>query len=140
MIILLYTFFVFCFDWCKEQTIYLILFNKLSELLPAFICKTAIGNLWSIWLYVNIFSLEWSGFKIPVPLNFVENILLSKASIVFLYYPPPSPIPPKKLRKVFKNTFFGSSFFFQDFLVFHFSQNSWFRPLNLCDVHEPLQL
>ena len=80
---LLYTFSVICFDWYKESTICLISFNKLSELLPAFTCARATGNLWSICLGVNILSLEWSGFKMPAPLDFVKNILLSKASRIF---------------------------------------------------------
>ena len=41
---LLYTFLVICSD-CYEETIFLISFNKLSELLPAFTCARAIGNL-----------------------------------------------------------------------------------------------
>ena len=45
LITLLYTFLVICFDWCKEQIICLISFNKLSELLSAFTCARAIGNL-----------------------------------------------------------------------------------------------
>ena len=57
---LLYTFLVICFDWYKELTVSLILFNKLSELLPAFTCARAIGNFWSICYGANILS--------PVPL------------------------------------------------------------------------
>ena len=33
-------------------------FNKLSELLPAFACARAIGDLWSICLGVNIFGFK----------------------------------------------------------------------------------
>ena len=58
LIMLLHTFLVICFDWYKEQTICIISFNKLSELLSAFICERAIGNLWSIYLGCNILSLE----------------------------------------------------------------------------------
>ena len=62
------------FDWYKEQTICLISFNKLSELFPAFTCATAIGNLWSNCLGVNIL--------IPVPVvAFNENNPLLKALI-----------------------------------------------------------
>ena len=50
------------------------------ELLPAFTYARAIGNFWIICLGVNILSLEWSRFKRLVPLVFVGNILLSKAS------------------------------------------------------------
>ena len=53
---LLYTFLVICFDWYKELTVCLILFNKLSELLPAFTCTRAIGNFWSSCYGVNILS------------------------------------------------------------------------------------
>ena len=52
---LLYTFLVISFDWCKEKTIFW--FHLLiSELLPAFTCARAIGNLRSICLEVNILS------------------------------------------------------------------------------------
>ena len=44
-IMFLYTFFVISFDWWKEETIGLILFNKTFELLPVFTCARAIGNL-----------------------------------------------------------------------------------------------
>ena len=57
---LFYTSLVISFDWYKEHTIFLIWFNEFSELLPAFTCARAIGNLSSIYLRVNIFS--------PVPL------------------------------------------------------------------------
>ena len=60
LIMLLYAFLVISFDWCKEYTICLISFNKRSELLPAFICARAVGNLWSNSLRVIILS--------PVPL------------------------------------------------------------------------
>ena len=42
---LLYTFLGIPFDRCKEYAICLISFNKLSELLPDFICARTIGNL-----------------------------------------------------------------------------------------------
>ena len=76
---LLYTVLVICLDWYKEETICLISFNTLSKLLPVLTCARAIGNLWSICLGANILSLEWSGFKMPEPLDLIENILLSKA-------------------------------------------------------------
>ena len=50
LIMLLYTFLVTCFNCC------IISFNKLSELLPAFTCARAIGNLCSICLGVRILS------------------------------------------------------------------------------------
>ena len=71
---LLYTFLVISFDWYKEQTIFLISFNRLFELLPAFTCAGAIGNLWSNCIGVNILS--------PVPVvGFNENNPLLKALI-----------------------------------------------------------
>ena len=57
----------------------LISFNKFSELLPAFTCARAIGNVWSICFGVNILSLELSVSKIPDPVDFVKNIVLLKA-------------------------------------------------------------
>ena len=51
--------------------------------MPAFTCARAVGNLWGICLGVRTLNLEWSGFKMPVPLDFVENILLSKAPRIF---------------------------------------------------------
>ena len=59
-IMFLYTFLVIFFDWYKEWTICLIAINKFPKLLSVFIYDGAIGNLWSIWLGVNILS--------PVPL------------------------------------------------------------------------
>ena len=83
LIMLLYTFLVICLNWYKEWTTCLISFYKLSELLPAFTCESAIGNFWSICLDLTTLSLEWSRFKMPAPLDFVKNVLLSKASKVF---------------------------------------------------------
>ena len=100
----LYTFLVICFDWYKEQTICLISFNKFSELLLAFTCARAIANLWSICLGVSTLSLQWSGFKMPAPLDFVKNILLSKVSKIVS-------LPSKKILQVIKNNFFFLFFF-----------------------------
>ena len=55
-IILLYTFLVTYFSWYKEYMIWQISFSKFSDVLSAFTCATAVGNLWSIWLGVNILS------------------------------------------------------------------------------------
>ena len=44
-IILLYTFLVFSFARYKKYMICLISFNKFSDVLPAFTCASAIGNL-----------------------------------------------------------------------------------------------
>ena len=72
LIMLLYTFLVIPFDWCRDKTICLISFNNLSELLPVFTCVRATGNLWSICLGVNILS------HVPF-FDFYENIPLLKA-------------------------------------------------------------
>ena len=55
------------------------LFSKFSDVLPAFTCARAIGNLWGICLGVNILRLEWSEKPVPLPVVFIGNILLSKA-------------------------------------------------------------
>ena len=44
LIMLLYTFLGIYLDWYQEQTICLISFNKLPELLSAFTCARAIGK------------------------------------------------------------------------------------------------
>ena len=54
-ITLLYTFLVISFDHYTEYTICLISFNNFSDVLPAFTCASAISNLGSICLGVNIF-------------------------------------------------------------------------------------
>ena len=67
---LFYTFSMICFDWYKELTVCLILFDKLSELLPGFTYARAIGNLWRICHGANILS--------PVPvvaLYFASDII-----------------------------------------------------------------
>ena len=71
--------------------------------MPAFTYARAIDNLWNICLCVNILSLEWLRFKMPAPLDFIQNILLSKASRIFS-------LPSKKLRK-FSRTISFSRFF-----------------------------
>ena len=55
-IILLYTFLVISFSQYKEYMIFLISFNMFSDVLSAFTCASAIDNLWSICLGVNILS------------------------------------------------------------------------------------
>ena len=61
---LLYTFLVSSFVRYKEYTICLISFNKLPELLPAFISARAVGNLGSICLSVSIFKPSPSCFTL----------------------------------------------------------------------------
>ena len=65
-------FFSYFFYWYSEFTICLISFNRFSELLPAFTCARAIGNLWSSCLGVIILS------SVPF-VNFNENNPLLKA-------------------------------------------------------------
>ena len=52
--ILLYTFLVTSFSLYKKYMICLISIHKFSDVLPAFTCAWAIGNLWSIFLGLNI--------------------------------------------------------------------------------------
>ena len=59
-IILLYTFSVIYFAQFKEYVVWRISFCKFSDLLLGFICNSAIGNLWSIYLGINILRLEQS--------------------------------------------------------------------------------
>ena len=56
-IMFLHTYLVTSFVCYKEYMIYLILFIKFSDVLPAFTCASAIANIWSICLGVNIPSL-----------------------------------------------------------------------------------
>ena len=53
-IILLYTFLVISFAGYNEHMTYLILFSKLPDVLRAFTCARAIGNLWSLCFRVKI--------------------------------------------------------------------------------------
>ena len=55
-IILLYTFLLISFARHKKYIICVISFGMFPDVLPAFICASAIGNLSSICLGVNIFS------------------------------------------------------------------------------------
>ena len=69
---MLHTFLVVSFARYKEYIIYLISFSNFSDALPDFTCASAIGNLWSIYLGVNIFN--------PIPfVSFIGSILLLKA-------------------------------------------------------------
>ena len=54
-ILLFYVFLVTSFSRYKKYMICPILFNKFSDILPAFTCASAIGNLWSICLGVKTF-------------------------------------------------------------------------------------
>ena len=57
-IILQYTFLVISFDRYKEYMICLISLSKFLDVLPAFTCVKAIGDLWNIYIGDNILSLE----------------------------------------------------------------------------------
>ena len=48
----------------NKYTICLISFSKLSDLLPAFPCASVVGNVWSIYLTINILILFlWADFN-----------------------------------------------------------------------------
>ena len=55
-VILLYNFLVIYFACYKEYMVYRISFSKSSDVLTAFTCAMAIGNLQNICLVVNILS------------------------------------------------------------------------------------
>ena len=71
-ITLLFTFLVISFSQYKKSMVCLISFSKFSDVLPAFTCTRAIGNVWSICLGVNILS------HLPC-LDFIGSIPLLKA-------------------------------------------------------------
>ena len=52
----LYTFLVISYPLYKEYMIWLISINKFSDALPNFTCVSASGNLWSIFLGLNILN------------------------------------------------------------------------------------
>ena len=81
----MYTFLVISFARYNEYMIFLISFTKFSDVLPAFTCASAIGNLRSIYLGIKILRLELfkTLSKKPVDSIFIVNILLSKASRTF---------------------------------------------------------
>ena len=77
----MYTFLVISFAPYKEYIICLISISNFADELPAFTCTSAVGNLGSISLGVNILRLEWSEtlFEKPVPSMSVGNTFLSTA-------------------------------------------------------------
>ena len=110
-IILLYTyFFSNLFARYKEYISCLISFSKFSDVLLAFTCARAIGNLWSICLGVTILKLKWSETlsEKPVHLILIGNNLLSKAVRTLS-------LPPKKIISFLRTSFF--LVFSLDFLV-----------------------
>ena len=84
LIILLYTFLVI-FLLCtknKGYIIWLILLSKLSDVLPAFSCASAIGNLWIIWLRVNILS-PFLYFFLTFSFKYNVRIILKQCGNLF---------------------------------------------------------
>ena len=75
-------FLVLSFSRYKEYMICLISCSKCSDVLTAFTCAGALGNLQSICVGVNTLKLKWSDTlsEKPLPSTLVRNILLSKAS------------------------------------------------------------
>ena len=63
-------FLVVSFAWYKEYMISLISFSKFFDVLPAFTWTRVIGNLWSVFLGVNIFN--------PFSCVFIGNISFLK--------------------------------------------------------------
>ena len=94
---LLYNFSVISFAEYKEYTICLVIFSKFSDVLPAFTCASAIGNVWRICLLVNIFS--------PLPFFvFIANIpLLKRLRVIFR---------PSQGALILSKVFFSLSSFF----------------------------
>ena len=72
-IILLNTFLVICFAQYKEYIVWRISFSMISDVLPAFTCTRAIGNLWSICLRISNSSLLPDVFYI-VKVKYVKYI------------------------------------------------------------------
>ena len=101
-IILSYTLLVISFSRYKEHIICLVSFSKSSAVFSAFTCASAVGNLWSICLVVNILSC-WSSKTLTsqtlamqarqseILVNtfscfLLGNIPLSKALKVFVFH------------------------------------------------------
>ena len=97
--ILLYTFLVIFFAWYKEYIICLISFSKFAYVLRASTWASAIGNLWSICLGVNVLSY--------VPKSKGQNLLILLK--IFHYWKNPELIP--DLHKEHLHYFFFLVFF-----------------------------
>ena len=76
IIILLNIFLIVSFAGYKEYIIWRLSFSKFSDVLRAFTCGRATGNLWNICLKVNIFR------TLPF-IAFIGNIPLLKALSVY---------------------------------------------------------
>ena len=83
-IILLYTFLVISFAWYQEYIICRISFEKFSDVLPAFTCARAIGNLWSICLGVKI--LRSSPCFFVCNLGYDSRIIIKQSHNFFLWF------------------------------------------------------
>ena len=78
--VLLYTFLVISFPQYKEYMICVISISTFLDVLPAFTCARAIGNLWSTCFGVNILRIEWSEIfsEKPVPYFLLEIFCYQK--------------------------------------------------------------
>ena len=93
MFFLLYTFLVISFARCKEYMICLISFRKFPEVLPAFTCAKAIGNIQNICLEVSILSPRMSSlhhmqlmYHFEIVLIKFNNLLLRVAKFRKNFY------------------------------------------------------
>ena len=93
---LLYTFLFILIDTKNKQFVLFHLINFLSYCRLLLVQELLV--IFEAFVCVNILSLEWLGFKMPAPLDFNENNLLSKASRIFSLF--------SQFIQVFKNNFF----------------------------------
>ena len=93
---LLYTFLLILIDTKNKQFVLFHLINFLSYCRLLLVQELLV--IFEAFACVNILSLEWLGFKMPAPLDFNENNLLSKASRIFSLF--------SQFIQVFKNNFF----------------------------------
>ena len=81
---MLHTFLKISFDQYKEYLIFQISFSKFSNVLHAFTCASATGNLFSFCLRVNILRCKAKSERCFVPsICSTENITLLKALRTF---------------------------------------------------------
>ena len=85
-IILLRTFLVTSFSWCKEYLIWDIPISRFSDVLPYFTCESATSNLWGICLGVNILiSLRFCWLLKLRIFSIIWNILFELSFKQFLF-------------------------------------------------------
>ena len=124
----------FCLIQRIEYMICLTLLSKFSDVLLAFTCARAIGNLWSIYLEVNILGLDWSEFRLFTSsfclkyfgFKSIKNSLFLSLSLSLsfsLSLSLPSQSAYKFLRVSFFFGFFSGSCGFTYFLKFKVSIN-----------------